>query len=383
MGNSLKVVLRVTDRCNQDCVYCYVDRATRRTSRVVLDLALLENFYAQFLTGAYRHVHFVFHGGEPTLVGEEYLRRALDLQGQYVASGVEVENSIQTNATAMNERIARLLCEQGVGVGISLDAPPDVHDRLRVDWRGRSTYERVLANVQMMREAGLRFGAICVLHRLNYQRTEEIYRFFKELGLNYQFNPLYKDEATPCAIAAELAISPEQYADALIHTFDLFVRDANPTIEISDLKEIILSMCVGRSRSCLFAGNCEEYIGVLPNGDVSFCDVFFKDDYRIGNLSTLTPKNLRESGVLRQIASRPERLLATACGYCPWWGICHGGCTSKAIALFGDPFREDPYCETRKRLFAHIHGTLDRMAGKEVRGVAENEADGARSVRCS
>ncbi len=378
MNKSLKVVLRVTDRCNQDCLYCYVDRETRRSSSEVMSHEMLRNFYERFLDGAFQHVHIVWHGGEPTIVGRDYLERALDLQKQFTGTGVEIENSIQTNATAIDESTAKLLFERNVAVGISLDAPPDIQDRLRVNWSGRSTLPIVLQKIEMMHKVGLRFGAICVLNRFNYQRTDEIYRFFKDLGLNYQFNPFYRDEATPASITELLAITPEQYAEALIKTFDLYVQDDNPTIEVSDLKEIILSMFVGCGRSCLFAGQCEEYIGALPNGDVYLCDIFFRDEFRIGHLSSLTPEQFFGSSVVRSIVSRPQRLQGTYCKGCEWWSICRGGCSSKSVAVYGDAFREDPFCETRKELFAHIRETLANLEGKEVKIIAKTEETGTR-----
>lgn len=374
MTKSLKVIIRITDRCNQDCQYCYVDRETRRVSTIQLDLGVIRRFYKRFFGGAYDHIHIVWHGGEPTLVGARYLQDVLDSQADFVKEGVEIENSIQTNATAMTPQIAELLKTRKVGVGVSIDAPPDVHDLLRINWSGRSTLSRVLENVQMMRNNGLSFGAICVLHKQNYQRVDEIYRFFKELGMNFQFNPLYRDEATPMKIADQLAITPEEYAEALCAALDLFVEDPDPTIEVSDLKEIVMSMFMGCSRSCLYAGKCEEYIGVLPDGDVYFCDVFFRKEYRLGNIATLIPEDIHTSPVLHTIVSRPGRLQATYCQGCEWWNICRGGCTSKAIAIYGDAFREDPFCLSRKLLFSRIQSTLGALARKEViNNVESNE----------
>src|SRR5690242_8361902 len=105
MTASLKIILRVTDRCNQDCAYCYVDRVARRSSQARLSLASLARLYGELLAGGqFGHVHFVWHGGEPTLVGHEYLQQALELQLQrpHLNGSVKIENSIQTNTTALH-----------------------------------------------------------------------------------------------------------------------------------------------------------------------------------------------------------------------------------------------------------------------------------------
>ena len=366
-GKSLKAIIRITDRCNQDCSYCYVDRETRRSSKVKLSLQSLSHLYSEILSGQhFNHVHIIWHGGEPTLVGHEYLDAAISLQLKYLGEGVEVNNSIQTNTTALDDRMLEVFKKHSVGVGISLDAPPDVHNKMRVSWSGHSTLERVLSQIETMRSHGLKFGAICVLHKQNYKRCDEIYDFFKAVGLNYQFNPFYRDEATPLSTTDELCITPEQYAEALIQTFNRYISDPSPTISVTDLKEIVLSMFMGCSRSCLFAGKCEEFIGILPTGEIYLCDMFYREDFRVGNIDSITAKSIIDSAAVKVIQTRPTVLQQTYCKGCEWWNICRGGCSSKSAAVYGDALREDPFCLSRKELFAHIRSSMNKLGGKEV-----------------
>ncbi|MBI1754974.1 radical SAM protein [Candidatus Azambacteria bacterium] len=384
MGKSLKVIARITDKCNQDCTYCYVDRETRRTSRTKLSLESLSRFYKETLSGQhFDHVHIVWHGGEPTLVGHEYLDRVISLQEQYRGNGVTVENSIQTNATALDKQMLEVFKKHQVGVGVSLDAPPDVHASMRVSWAGRSAFEQTLSKIELMRAHNIRFGAICVLHRLNYTRCDEIYDFFKSVNLSYQFNPFYKDEATQDRPVEELSITPEQYAEALIQTFDRYIGDPEHTIDVTDLKEIVLSMFMGCSRSCLFAGKCEEFIGILPTGEIYLCDLFYRENFRIGHIDSITAESILNAAPVNLIRSRPELLQQTYCRGCEWWDICRGGCSSKSAAVYGNAMREDPFCLTRKELFAHIKDTLLTFKNREeVMALATNQGSSFRISPC-
>lgn len=348
-----------TDQCNQNCRYCYVAEDVRRSDKRRIPLATLERFYRTVLDGtSYDNVTFIWHGGEPSLVGESYMREAIALQSRVADASVTVRNGIQTNATALTDGMIALFEEKNVSVGISIDAPPRIHDQMRVFWSGRSTLNAVLSGVDRLRSSGISCGAICVLHRYNFDLGAEIYKFFKSLGLSYKFNPFYKDEGGSDAAAIDLAITPEQYAVALNETYDCWVSDPSPDIEVSDLKDIVTSMFLGYSRNCLFAGNCSDFLGVLPTGESYLCDMFYNPSFYIGNIGSLSADQIKNSDASKKVRLRPMLLQQSYCKGCEWWNICRGGCTSKSAAVYGDAFREDPFCRSRKSLFQNIKNHL-------------------------
>lgn len=356
---SLKVVVRASDSCNQNCTYCYVSEQDRRARGVRIALERLRVFFADILSGElFTHITIVWHGGEPTLLGYNYLNTALGLTQELKGKWVQVDNSIQTNATALTDDIIRLFVERSVGVGISLDAPPDVHERMRVAWSGKGSLDRVLRGVDRLRNAGLNFGAICVLHKGNYQRAREIYTFFKEVGLSYQLNPFYQDEGTTDAAALNLGITPEQYAEALLETFDVYVNDLEHTIDVTEIRDIMSSMFVGSSGNCLYRGACNEFIGVAADGRIYVCDNFGVPDALIGDIDHTGGRDILRSRAVEFITQHPRILQLGPCKGCKWWGICKGGCSSKARAVFGTQHREDPFCESRKLLFDRIETFL-------------------------
>ncbi len=359
MHRSLKVIIRVSDRCNQDCKYCYVSRDARQTAGNVLNIARLRPFCEDILSGQlFHHVSVVWHGGEPTLLGTKILGAFIGMMREVKADGVTLEHAIQTNATALTDEMTDLLLREKVGVGVSLDAPREAHDQMRVFWDGRSTFTRTIRGIRMLKEAGIQFGAICVLHRLNVKKAREIYSFFKDLGIGYSLNPFYSSEEVDCVTARDLAVTSEQYAEALLDTLDAYVGDRNPTIHVGDLKDITLSMMVGKSENCLFLGRCNEFVGISSDGKVYACDNFGSSDGLIGQLDNTSGRAILASRVVRHLSQRQKVLRHGFCRECSWWNVCKGGCSSKAQAVFGDLHREDPFCSARKAVFERISQIL-------------------------
>jgi uncharacterized protein len=129
-------------------------------------------------------VTLVLHGGEPLLVGipwfSDFLRR---VEATFV--DVRAVVSLQTNATLVTAEWVSLLVESDVRVGVSLDGPPEVHDRHRVSHAGLGTYEQTRHGLDLLVNAaeqhGLRLGALCVADA--GVDGSAVFEHFVELGL--------------------------------------------------------------------------------------------------------------------------------------------------------------------------------------------------------
>jgi uncharacterized protein len=88
----------------------------------------------------------------------------------------------------------------GFFVGVSLDGPKEVHDIYRKDRHGHGTFDRVMEGVRLLQKHGVEFNALACVGRETAYRPLEVYRFFKDAGINYiQFTPIVErepDEAT-------------------------------------------------------------------------------------------------------------------------------------------------------------------------------------------
>ena len=97
---------------------------------------LLEQYVRQVIEAqAGPQVTVAWQGGEPTLMGVEFVRRAVGLVERYRRPGQTVEHTIQTNGTLLTDEWCELFKEHGFLVGISIDGPRAIHDVYRLDMR--------------------------------------------------------------------------------------------------------------------------------------------------------------------------------------------------------------------------------------------------------
>jgi uncharacterized protein len=133
--------------CNLDCHYCFYlekDKLYPETPDWAMSDEVLDAYvhsYTQSQSG--NDVYFGWQGGEPTLLGVEFFRRAIALQKKY-ACGKSVHNALQTNGVLLDDEWGEFLSKNHFLVGISIDGPKELHDTYRTDKGGQSTFDQVL-----------------------------------------------------------------------------------------------------------------------------------------------------------------------------------------------------------------------------------------------
>ena len=151
---------------------------------------LLERFIRDYIAAqAGDAVSFAWHGGETLLRSRDFYRRVVELQRRY-ADGRQIDNSIQTNGTLLDDAWCEFFRENGWLVGISLDGPPEAHDLYRRDRQGGPTFEAVMRGVALLQKHGVEWNALAVVNRRNADDPAGFYRFFRSIGCRFlQFTP--------------------------------------------------------------------------------------------------------------------------------------------------------------------------------------------------
>src|SRR3954447_12903795 len=126
--------------CNLDCKYCFFlsKEMLYPGDRFRMADDLLETYIRQLLESQPGpHISVAWQGGEPTLMGLGFFRRAVAFVEKYRRPGTTIEHTIQTNGTELTDDWCAFFREHRFLVGLSLDGPRRVHDLYRVDKGGR------------------------------------------------------------------------------------------------------------------------------------------------------------------------------------------------------------------------------------------------------
>ena len=88
-------------------------------------------------------VEFAWQGGEPTLLGLDFYKQAVEYQQEF-AQGKQITNAFQTNGIALNQQWAAFSNSIIFSLGFLLTVLSAVHNRYRISGNGNPTFEKVV-----------------------------------------------------------------------------------------------------------------------------------------------------------------------------------------------------------------------------------------------
>lgn len=374
--------------CNLECSYCfYLEKARLYQGEGSFRMSpeVLERYIAGYIEAQPGpEVHFAWQGGEPTLLGIDFFRRALELQRLH-ARGKTVRNAIQTNGVLIDDAWAEFLKANEFLVGLSIDGPRELHDAYRIDKGGRPTFDRVLAALKALKGHGVEFNTLTTVHRKNADHPLEVYRFLREVGSGYlQFIPIVERAApeeggapglwlapppdhAASAEAGDLAtpwsVRPVDYGEFLCRIFDEWIRQDVGKVFVQHFDAALANWAGEMPGVCVFAKTCGRAVAVEHNGDVYSCDHYVYPEYRLGNLLKTPLAALVDSPGQHAFGEAKSAALPRYCRECPVEFACHGECPKHRFLKTPDGEAGLNYlCAGYRRFFSHIDSPMRTMA---------------------
>ena len=360
----------VSGACNLRCEYCYYagKESVLHVGAARMSDGVLEAFIRQSLEmhGRHARVEFAWHGGEPTLAGLDFYEKAVLLQNRY-GQGRQIVNTLQTNATLLDDSFCRFFKAQRFMIGVSVDGPEALHNAYRRTAWGGGSFSRTLNGMALLKKHGVPFNTLTTVNRANQEAPREVYAFLREWTDWMQFLPVV--ECSPAAYETgegqrfaappgihgvrirhpltPFSVTPEGYGGFLCAVFDAWrERDAGRKhvqiidVTLGNLRGVPSSLCV-HNPLCGHSGSVEA------NGDVYACDRYAFPAYRLGNLMETDLGALMEKN--RAFGMHKMYGLPEECLDCPWIRLCFGGCPKDR--LWGN---RNYLCEGYRRFFRHV-----------------------------
>ncbi len=327
LRSQMVMVMKATRLCNLRCSYCHfwADGPNQVMSFEVLARATRDVLRAPGV----RLVDFVWHGGETTLLPLSFFRKAIWLQRRFRQPHQKILNSLQTNGTLLTGEWLEFCRRFGFGVGVSLDGPPELHDRRRRDASGKPTLARVRRALDALRVSGLEHSVLMVVDEdVVALGARRVLDYFLEIGVRDVGLLNVLPENTPTAEGQRGSwLAWERFVDFLRDLFRLWWPRYADRISFRELADLLGKLRGGPAATCYFADNCMGgFLTVEPSGQVSACDKYLGDpDYLFGNVREMNLADLAASSRLaRAAALTDDGVRQTAA--CEWFDVCRGAC---------------------------------------------------------
>ena len=367
--------------CNLDCKYCFYlekENLYPRNTTWSMPEEVLEAYIRQYIEAqSVPVITFAWQGGEPTLLGVDYFRKAVLLEKKY-AGGKRIENAFQTNGVLVDDEWGEFLAENGFLVGLSIDGPRELHDKYRVDKGGQPTFDKVMRGLGCLKKHGVEFNTLTVVQRDNSYHPLEVYRFLKEVGSGFmQFIPIVERIAESPADGLTLigpgyatraqvsawSVEPVQYGRFLNSIFDEWVRHdvGRHYVQIFD---VALQSWLGMQPSlCVFRETCGSAMAIEHNGDLYSCDHYVYPENRLGNIRENPLGVLVNSAQQRRFGLDKRDTLPEYCRACEVRFACNGECPKHRFVRTPDGEEGLNYlCAGYKIFFKHIDPYMRFMA---------------------
>lgn len=380
--------------CNLDCAYCYyLDKSGIYCGREPrMSIEELEKYVRTYIQACeLPEVTFNWHGGEPLVLGLDFYRRAVEFQQKYKGNK-KIKNTLQTNATLVNGEWADFFAQHAFLLGVSMDGPPEVHDRYRKDRVGAPSSERVLEGISKLHQAGVEYNIMATINSASEGKGLQVYQYLKGLGSAFiQFSPVVEhvvwplrggkpdkqarphivDPSEPDAVLAPWSVSPVGFGRFICDIFDYWVRYDVGRVFVNFFDCTLANWCGVQPGTCSFAETCGGNAVVEHNGDVYSCDHFVYPKYLIGNIYRDSLEAMMSSPAQVSFGIDKRNKLPRKCLRCEYWPLCHGGCPKHRFNVTDTGQTGlNALCEGYRMFFARSSSAMQKMKGFLLDGKA-------------
>lgn len=349
-------IVRTTTNCTLDCAYCYV----RDKGPAKISLDLVERLIAQSAQLPESTLVFVWHGGEPLLMGLRFFEAVVALQRSHSKHFI---NAVQTNGIGLDGRFARFFKDNGFHVSVSVDIPPARHDANRLLKNGGGSFELVASSLAHLAAHDLPVAALAVVSDLDvapaaYVNFVETYGL-DSLALNLEFDLGRCPDHAGAAQYARLLRCLYRHAVQSERGFTL--REAETVI--ADIRHLPNGYCWHLPRLCGYS-----HAAVAENGDVYICcDKFIDGPWpfaKLGNIATKTLSNMFASPQFADTMAELSNLRARCTPGCTIGRFCRGACVHDALmTLSPNERRHQIGCVARAELVDAVREDFGANAG--------------------
>ena len=333
-GNVIKALcLHVAHTCNLNCAYCFASQGKYHGDRGLMSFEvgkraldfLVEN------SGSRTNLEVDFFGGEP-LMNWNVVKQLVE----YARSIEETVHkkfrfTLTTNGMLIDDDVINFANREMHNVVLSLDGRKEIHDRVRVDYAGNGSWEKIVPKFRQLVKArgGKNYYMRGTFTHANPDFTNDI-----NVMLDLGFDQLSM-EPVVCAPDDEAALTQDDLP-IVLEQYELLAKDMLKRKKEGKPYTFYHYMIDLKGGPCIYkrisgCGSGTEYMAVTPWGDLYPCHQFVGEEkFKLGNIwDGVRNEATREEFRSCNVYARPE------CRDCWAKLYCSGGCAANAYHATG------------------------------------------------
>ncbi|MFI6774245.1 radical SAM protein [Nocardia sp. NPDC050412] len=360
---TLSAVVKIAERCNINCSYCYVFNAGDETYRErpkIMGQDVIEAT-AQFLLDGcvslgISNLLVILHGGEPLLMGKKEFDRMCTTFREVLTPDLNMYITMQTNATLIDQDWLEIFARHHVRIGVSIDGPKQYNDEFRVTFKGGGTYDAARRGIDLLLTAQERnlipdISALCVI---NCQRSADVIynHIVHDLGIR-KLDFLLPD-FTHDTIGAQ---DPRLYGKFLCNAFDAWIADKDPAIEVRILKSVLSTLLGGPRYVSVLGREAINVVTIQSDGTLAADDTLRACGFEVmsegDTIFDTTLQQFFTNDLMKRLSSDYQEK-AQACQSCGWLNICGGGSLINRFKKENRFSNASVYCDGLRQFFSHV-----------------------------
>jgi uncharacterized protein len=328
------VVMQPTTFCNINCSYCYLpERSRQARMRPEVRQAAFDRVLASSLVED--PVVFLWHLGEPLSVPPSFYEAAFAEAAQAAQKyGRHIRHGFQTNATLLSNAWVDLIRAHHVIMGVSVDGPAFIHDRVRIKRSGAGTHAEVMRGIKLLQDAGIGFGAISVVTDFTLDYPEEFYDFFAGHQINDLGFNIDEIEGVNQSSSLRLEQTPLRYE----HFFERLLARSDHhhgTVKIREVWTNLAALAFGGADPVNSMNTPFRILNIDQSGNITtFCPELVTatairaPGFVMANVLAGPLDDMLSSPVFQQVSDQIAAGVELCRTTCDYWALCGGGSPS-------------------------------------------------------